>query len=71
MPPEADLMGMKDDILATWKSRDAHGKLCPSDPHSSRPWTPRDRGLPWGELLFPEGLLHPVVPSAWPWWWHG
>ena len=61
---EADLMGMKDDILAMWKSRDMQGKLRPLDPHSSHPWTPRDRGLPWGELLFPEGLLHPAVPSV-------
>ena len=59
---EADLMSMKDDILAMWKSRDA-GKLHPSDPRSSLPQTPRVRDLPWGELLFPEGLQHPAVPS--------
>ena len=41
---EADLMSMKDDILATWKSRDASGDHCsPSCDPKRRTWEQEDR----------------------------
>ena len=62
---EADIMHMKEDILAMWKSRDMQGKLHPSDPCSSPLQTPGVGDLPWGKLLFPESLHHPVsVPRG-------
>ena len=60
---EADLMGMKDDILATWKSRDRRRDFIPQTHiHSPHPRIPRNKGPPWEKPLLPEGLLHLSVP---------
>ena len=55
-------MCIKDDILAMWDaSPGMQGEPFPSGPHSSPLQTPGVGDLPWGKLLFLEGLHHPVV----------
>ena len=49
---EADLMDMKNKILAMWKSRDRRRTLSPQTHHSlPHPWTPRNKDPPWGKTF--------------------
>ena len=67
---EADLMSMKDNILAMWKSRDARKTL------SLRPTVCLFHGLQGsgvylGENFYSQrGYCIQWCP-LWPWWWHG
>ena len=63
---EADLMSMKDDILATWKSKDVEENFVPqTHVHLFRGL--QESGIYLGENFYSRrGLCHPAVPSLGP-----
>ena len=67
---EADLMSMKDDILAMWKSRDAR-KTSSLGPTFVSSMDSKGQGVYLGENFYSwRGYCIQWCPP-WPWWWHG
>ena len=60
---EANLISMKDDILATWKSRDVR-KTLSLRPTFISSMDARSQGSTLKKTFIPEGLHHPVVHSV-------
>ena len=66
---EADLMSMKDDILATWKSKGCEENFVP--------WTHihlfcglQESGIYLGENFYSRRGYSTQQCPPWPWWWH-